>query len=216
MRLELITANRANAILYSFLTTRSKPGDHYLIPTNICPEVVLVFLKAGIKLTFLDLETENLGIDTLEIQRVLGKEKVNGILYNHTYGNEYIPEQFLEKLKNEFPQIYLLDDRCLCFPDRLYLSNLFDLVLFSTGPRKQLDIGHGGFGLFKNGEFKMQKLTRSIKDYEYVQSLINVQTEINKWKDAACLNWFESKQYDSNESYFNELSRFESLQILYK
>jgi hypothetical protein len=214
--LELITANRASAILYLFLTTRSKPGDHYLIPTNICPEVVLVFLKAGIRLTFLDLGTDNLGIEPNEILSVLGKEKVNGILYNHTYGNEYIPVQFLEKIKKELPEIYLIDDRCLCFPDKTYSNIFFDLVLFSTGPKKQIDLGYGGFGLVKGSKIKRQNLTRSIKDFEYVRSLIKGVPEIEKWKDAARLNWFEAKQSDCTEDYFNELSRSETIQVLYK
>ena len=186
------------------------------MPTNICPEVVLVFLKAGIRLTFLDLESENLGIEPNEILSVLGKEKVNGILYNHTYGNEYIPVQFLEKINKELPEIYLIDDRCLCFPDRTYSNILFDLVLFSTGPRKQIDLGYGGFGLVKGSVLKRQNLTRSIKDFEYVRALIKELPEIEKWKDAASLNWFEAKQCDCTEDYFNELSRSETIQVLYK
>jgi hypothetical protein len=213
---ELIKANRASAILYLFLTTRNKPGDHYLLPTNICPEVVLVFLKAGIRLTFLDLETENLGLDPNEIEGVLEKEKVSGILYNHTYGNEYIPLQFLEKLKDELPAIYLIDDRCLCFPDHAYSNNLFDLILFSTGPKKQIDLGYGGFGFVIGDNLNRQNITRSIKDFEYVRTLSKELPEIEKWKDAASLNWLELKQFDLNGSYFDELSGAETKQVLHK
>jgi hypothetical protein len=213
---ELIKANRASAILYLFLTTRNKPGDHYLLPTNICPEVVLVFLKAGIRLTFLDLETENLGLEPNEIQNVLEREKVNGILYNHTYGNEYVPIQFLEYIKKELPDIYLIDDRCLCFPNQNYSNGLFDLVLFSTGPRKQIDIGYGGYGFLKGEDLNRQNITRSIKDFEYVRTLSKELPEIEKWKEAASLNWLEVKQFDLNGSYFDELFGAETKQVLHK
>jgi hypothetical protein len=124
--------------------------------------------------------------------------------------------QFLEKIKKEFPEIYLIDDRCLCFPDRTYSNSLFDLVLFSTGPRKQIDLGYGGFGLVKGSVLERQNLTRSIKDFEYVRSLIKELPEIEKWKDAAYLNWFEAKQYDHTEDYFNELNKSLTIQVLYK
>lgn len=178
--------------------------------------MVLVFFRAGIRLTFLDLEPENLGIEPKEILNVLGKEKVNGILYNHTYGNEYIPIKFFEKIKEELSEIYLIDDRCLCFPDQTCLNNLFDLILFSTGPKKQLDLGHGGFGLVKRRDIKRQKLTKSIKDFEYVENLVKELPDYEKWKEAANLNWLETIQCYNNENYFSKLSGIEKKQILYK
>jgi hypothetical protein len=74
-----------------------------------------------------------------------------GLLYAHTYGNPSTPSGFFELVKGRWPELTLIDDRCLCIPQAKPESpTLADVVLFSTGYAKIVDLGYGGFAFVQD------------------------------------------------------------------
>jgi dTDP-4-amino-4,6-dideoxygalactose transaminase len=120
-----------------------------MMPANICPIIPAIFLKARQNFEFIDISPNTLMMDE---SKTLEKVKFDpnlyaGILYVHSYGNEFFPKSFFQELKNIHPSLTIIDDRCLCFPsfaepDLEYV----DLIIYSTGYAKPVDIGSGGYG----------------------------------------------------------------------
>ncbi len=147
-----ILEQRASTIIYNFLL--SNPSNKvYLLPANICPIVPAIFLKAKQAFELVDISPSSLGMDE---EIVLDKVKSNpnqyaGVLYVHSYGSEFVPRLFFQELKNLLPSLAIIDDRCLCMPtfSEPDFAN-FDLVIYSTGYAKYVDIGSGGYGWLNN------------------------------------------------------------------
>ncbi len=147
-----ILAPRACAILYDLLISAVKP-QRYLLPANICPIVPITFFKAGIPIELVDISSETLSMD-LELARArlaAHPEDYSGLLYSHTYGDASTPEDMFRDLKQHFPQLLLIDDRCLCVPDLAAPgSGGADVILYSTGYAKIVDLGYGGYAFLRD------------------------------------------------------------------
>jgi len=78
-----------------------------------------------------------------------------GILYAHTYGDPATPSEFFRWAKERWPNLVIIDDRCLCVPDIEPRESPADATLYSTGYAKIVDAGFGGFA-FLNDELKHQ------------------------------------------------------------
>lgn len=139
----ILFAQRAAAILYSFI--KSYPGL-YLIPANVCPIVPLTFNLAQIPFRFVDINKNTLCIDEDIIIDQLSKTKCAGIVFVRTYGHVYETDLLFNKIKLIQPDCKIIDDKCLCLPnfDEL-INNNVDLVLYSTGYAKQIELGYGGY-----------------------------------------------------------------------
>jgi hypothetical protein len=145
----ILFERRASGILYNLL--RSLPDDGpFLLPANVCPVVPLTFRKAGREFRLVDLDVEDLGMDRRRCLELLSRSPQNwaGVLYVRPYGAMVDGvEGFFRALKDLRPGLLVIDDRCLCPPDcdggRLAPSA--DVTLFSTGDRKPVDLGIGGF-----------------------------------------------------------------------
>jgi hypothetical protein len=145
----IVTAPRAAAILYHLL--RSRPDRRpFLLPANICPIVPLTFLKADIPFAFVDLEPATLNLDLVHAAAQLRTGTFGGILYAHTYGDESTPVGFFTDIKQRDENLLLIDDRCLCFPDlQPDPQNPADVLLYSTGYAKMVDLGSGGYAFLR-------------------------------------------------------------------
>lgn len=194
---KIVFEKRASVILYRYLCS-SKVKGTYLIPANICPIVPITFLKAGIKFEFVDIKPDTLCIDEeLLIARITGQRvKYNGIIFNHSFGVNYLPLKLFSELKGISPELNIIDDRCLCkpkldnFTDK---SDLIDLILYSTGYGKYADIGFGGFGLLKNTnnikdcslEFDQRHLDHLESGWKYaIKTHSNFTYKDSKWLDC--------------------------------
>ena len=138
-----VFAYRANKILYNFIYSNNIKGT-VLLPSNICKDVVEVLEYAGLTLKFLDISN-----DTLCIDENLIKENINSaslLLFVHTYGTEHCFNYLFKELKSINPSLVIVDDKCLCMPDLTLKESSADLVLYSTGEKKQIDLGNGGIG----------------------------------------------------------------------
>ena len=141
--MKLLTANRANKLLYNFIKVNNISGN-VLLPANVCPDVVKTLQYAGLTTTFIDLQVDNLCIHQEGVLR-LAKE-ASMLLFVHTYGIEYDFYAFFEQVREQNPDIIIVDDKCLCLPDLDVKDSAADLVLYSTGERKMVNLGGGAIG----------------------------------------------------------------------
>ena len=141
--MKLLTANRATKLLYNFLKVNNISGK-VLLPANICPEVVKTLHYAGMTTTFIDLQVETLCINQ---EAVLAAAKdASMLLFVHTYGIEHDFYAFFEQVREQNPNIIIVDDKCLCLPDLEVKDSAADLVLYSTGEKKMVNLGGGAIG----------------------------------------------------------------------
>ena len=141
--MKLLTANRANKILYNFLKVNNISGN-VLLPANICSDVVKTLQYAGLTPTFVDLQVDNLCIHQ-EAVLAMAKE-ASMLLFVHTYGIEHDFYTFFEQVREQNPDIIIVDDKCLCLPDLDVKDSAADLVLYSTGENKMINLGGGAIG----------------------------------------------------------------------
>lgn len=147
--MKIIQAPRASAILYNLLVSQNN-RDPWILPANICPIVPITFFKAEIPFEFVDISAETLHMDLEQVEGRLERGEYGGVLYAHTYGEASTPNEFFKKVKSEFPDLILIDDRCLCIPDLEPPKEMMaDTTLYSTGYAKVVDLGFGGYAFLK-------------------------------------------------------------------
>ena len=136
--------------------------------------------------------------------------KYSGILSVRNYGGDYSKESFFKKIRKHEPDIKIIDDACLSYPDiNTPLSSLVDLELYSTGYSKPLDLGFGGFGKLHTQENQMKPMNlnfekESLKEmnnyYVYLTKKF-MKAEHNRFKTS----WLNSENINSSE-YLNQIS----------
>src|SRR5260221_939885 len=141
-------APRASAILYHLLVSQPQKQT-WLLPANICPIVPITFLKAGVPFELVDISATNLHIDLEQAEALAKSRKVGGLLYTHTYGGASTPDDFFRLLKSTSPELIIVDDRCLCVPE-FEVSSSADVVLYSTGYAKIVELGFGGYAFIND------------------------------------------------------------------
>ena len=141
--MKLLTANRANKLLYNFLKVNHISGN-VLLPANVCPDVVKTLHHAGLTTTFVDLQVDNLCISQEAVLRLA--KQASMLLFVHTYGIEHDFYAFFEQVREQNPDIIIVDDKCLCLPDLDVKDSAADLVLYSTGENKMINLGGGAIG----------------------------------------------------------------------
>lgn len=139
---------RANKILFNFLRSNHLQGK-VILPANICHDVVETLLYAGCTLQFVDIDVQTLCLDWK--QAVALAKEACAVMFVHTYGVEDDYSEFFATIRKENSNIAIIDDRCLCFPCLDLEHSDADLVLYSTGEKKQVDLGVGGIGYVAGG-----------------------------------------------------------------
>lgn len=155
--MKLLTANRAKKILYNFVKTNNISGK-VLLPANICESVAKVLLYAGMDIHFVDIQVNNLCIDQSTVLQLAPSAAM--LLFVHTYGVEDDFYEFFAQVKEVNPNIIIVDDKCLCLPDLDVNDTPADLVLYSTGAKKMVNLGGGAIGYvadqWKYGEIEVE------------------------------------------------------------
>lgn len=142
--MKLVTAYRANKILYNFLASNKLIGASVVLPANICPDVVDTLRLAKMQLHFVDIAP-----DTLCMNQQMALEfaqDIQVLLFVHTYGLEQDFDEFYEEVRKINPEIVIIDDKCLCLPELQLETSAADLVLYSLGSKKQVEMGEGAIG----------------------------------------------------------------------
>ncbi len=147
-----ILAPRASTILYNLLQGLAS-RKRFLLPANICPIVPITFFKAGVQVEFVDISPATLNMDMEAVEACLarGPESYGGVLYAHTYGDPSTPSAAFRRLSARFPDLLIIDDRCLCVPDLdPPWPGEAQVILYSTGYAKIVDIGFGGYAFVQD------------------------------------------------------------------
>lgn len=145
--MKTIQASRASAILYNLLVSQ-KQQKPWLLPANICPIVPITFMKARVPFEFVDISPESLHMDLEQAEARMKKREFGGLLYAHTYGEESTPDDFFSQAKSLRPEMLIVNDRCLCIPS-FDKNSSADVVLFSTGYAKIVDLDFGGYAFMR-------------------------------------------------------------------
>lgn len=69
----------------------------------------------------------------------------------HTYGVETDFAESFAKFRERNPKIAIIDDRCVCMPEVQIDESAADMVQFSTGEKKPVNLGIGGIGFVADG-----------------------------------------------------------------
>lgn len=146
--MQRVFSYRANKILFNFMRSNHLQGK-VILPSNICHDVVETLLYAGYTMQFVDMDARTLCLDWK--QAISLARDACAILFVHTYGLEDDFSDFFVAARMENPHIAIIDDRCLCFPCLDLVQTDADLVLYSTGEKKQVDLGVGGIGYVAEG-----------------------------------------------------------------
>ncbi len=145
--MNLIQAPRASTILYNLLVSQPQ-AKPWLLPANICPIVPLTFMKARVPFELVDISPASLRMDLNEAEKRIRRGDIGGLLFAHTYGDESTPDDFFALVKSLNPELLTVDDRCLCIPKFERISQA-DLVLFSTGYAKVVELEYGGYAFLR-------------------------------------------------------------------
>ncbi len=144
----IVFERRASAILHNLVRSR-EDARPYLLPANICPIVRDTLLYGGQTIELVDITESSLAVDVDEcIER--SRKRAGGyagLIFVRPYGSESDPAPDFRRLKAAIPELFLIDDKCLCRPDcdGERITADADVTLFSTGYAKYADIGGGGF-----------------------------------------------------------------------
>jgi len=168
--MQIVQAPRASAILYNLLKSQDN-SNPWLLPANICPIVPITLFKAGVPFEFVDISAETLHMDLEQVEGRLKRGEYGGVLYAHTYGEPSAPVDFFHSIKSKYPDVLLIDDRCLCIPDLEPPTNTFvDAILYSTGYAKIVELNFGGYAFLKNGRpYQPQQLPFNPQAYEQIE-----------------------------------------------
>lgn len=206
----LHTANRASALLYRFI--KGVEG-FFLLPANICPIVPLTFLAAGVKFRLVDINPNTLCIDENTCLKFLQDNRADcaGICFVRTYGFVYDTTSFFRKLHSMKDEFLIIDDRCLCTPE-LERTDAYgaDMILFSTGYAKLLELGYGGYCFVKSRVLPLYTLYFSGIDIEslYKESF-NKGEKLKEipigWLDLSALQEKDIEYFYKIEKYRDEI-----------
>jgi hypothetical protein len=194
--MKTILAARASTILYNLLVNRNDRRA-FLLPANICPIVPITFFKAGIPVEFVDISAKTLHMDLGQAEERIRTGRYGGLLYAHTYGDPFTPQDFFRTVKQYDPGSLLIDDRCLCVPELMPdQTTSADVTLFSVGYGKIADMPHAGFAFLNEDllyqshplPFHRPDLIELEKDYE--RSI--ERRELYSYRDSAWLQTFSN------------------------
>jgi hypothetical protein len=168
--MNIVQAPRASAILFNLLKSQNNPSP-WLLPANICPIVPITYFKAGVPFEFVDISAETLHMDLEQAEECLKRGTYGGVLYAHTYGEPSTPVEFFQSVKSKYPDLLLVDDRCLCIPDVEPAQNTSaDMTLYSTGYAKVVELNFGGYAFLRDGtSYQPQYLPFRAKAFEEIE-----------------------------------------------
>jgi hypothetical protein len=144
----ILFERRAAHVLYNLLRARADARP-FLLPANACAILPETFAAARQPIDLVDIAEPWLEMDAAACAARLRAAHGGyaGLLFIHPYGSERDATPLFAELKAIQPDLFVVDDKCLCRPDcdGASLSPLADVTLFSTGHTKYADLGEGGF-----------------------------------------------------------------------
>ena len=173
----IVYERRASTVLSNVLRGQPVNGP-FLVPANACPILAIALLAARVPLELVDISSTSLEIDPDAALARANKANgsCGGLIFVRPYGRLTDAEPFFREFRRHAPDAIIVDDRCLCSPSFVReRANVADLVLYSTGRAKAVDIGWGGYGLLTErciyvpdhaAPFDLHDLQRLTDDYK--------------------------------------------------
>jgi hypothetical protein len=191
--MKTILAARASAILYNLLFNKNG-GYPFLLPANICPIVPITFFKAGVPIEFIDISPRTMHMDLEQAEGRLKTRRYGGLLYAHTYGDPSTPQDFFSLIKKQYPDLMVIDDRCLCIPDLVPdPTNTADVILYSTGYAKIVDLEFAGFAyLSEDINYQPHALPYQRSDLEELEKNYKSSVEAGELYIYKDCNWLQT------------------------
>ncbi len=129
-----------------------------ILPANVCPIVPLTCWRAGFTTEFVDIDLETQCITADAVAARLEDPVLpppSGVIFVHPYGrvSDDVLADVSDALGSVAEESFLIDDRCSLAPevDRPEGDTPAEMVLFSTGYAKRVDIGYGGIAWVPEG-----------------------------------------------------------------
>jgi len=216
----LVFEQRASTIIYNLLLSLNS-DKRYILPSNICHVVPLTFLKAGKHFEFIDISPHTFCMNLDDaLERVnKNKDAYAGIIYVRNYGYICDVSEYFIKFKKEKENFIIIDDRCLCKPEtNPALEKYTDIMLFSTGYAKHLDLGHGGYGSINDKIiYKKQDLNYWNEDWFIIDTRIKDCIKNSIKFEYQDYNWLDARSpLMKIEEYFNIIEENMSNALLHK
>lgn len=149
--MKTVWERRASTILFHLARSLQNTGT-FLIPANVCPVVPALLMKAQRPFELIDIDPDTLCLDQAALLQKLQDhpQRYCGVIFVHTYGVRDSFESVFQAIRQVAPQLLLIDDRCLCIPSfQDEMATAADVVLYSTGYSKYVDLGFGGYAFMK-------------------------------------------------------------------
>lgn len=198
----IATANRACSLLYSYI--KEHASKQWLLPVNVCPDVPLTFCLAKVSFKFVDIDSETLCIDLNEVEKILLQSPTGsiGLLYVRTYGVLKDTKVEFEHLKSINSGTVIIDDRCLCVPERKPHMWNADMLLYSTGHCKQIDFNGGGLAFYKD-KHKYTIDSTMLYDGTDEEALYKEAYRLNTPLPIIPEGWLKMDTYKNPDEYFS-------------
>jgi dTDP-4-amino-4,6-dideoxygalactose transaminase len=208
--MKLILENRASIIIYNLLKSIDFKGK-FLLPANVCPILPATFLKAQTKFSFVDINEDDLCMGEEVLNHLERDEAIKGVIYVRTFGSDKEPDGLFRRIKEISPEVVLIDDKCLSVPQFSMSSEntIADVVLFSTGYSKYVDLGYGGYAFIKKDiEYKREVLTFCEDDHNNLLKQFKYSLELKKKFSYHGTDWLGDCNLEKNkDDYFNDIIR---------
>lgn len=200
----IATANRACSLLYCYI--KEHASGRWLLPVNVCPDVPLTFVLAGVPFSFVDINPRTLCIDMEEVLRLVKEEpdKYAGVLYVRTYGMLKDNAREFQSIKVADDRISIIDDRCLCLPEKMPKFWNADMILYSTGHCKQIDLDGGGLAYYSS-ETEFQIDETLFYDGTDEEILYKEAFEKGVPFEQEPRGWLKMQSYKSPSEYFRNI-----------
>lgn len=216
--MKTVVGSRASAVLYNVLKSNGISGN-VVVPANICESVPAVYILAGLNVIFCDIRHPTWQPDCHEILNLLKENNISVLHYNHTYGAVLEEDDtFLSRVRNLYPELLIVDDCCLDFPEYGAYDRPVDVALFSTGPTKCVNIGWGGIGLLAERlkYFEEREMSFSQEDLEAFRKHIKYCHEYKRPIDYEVIRskWLDFRYEPDN--FFARIEHEKSLILKHK
>ena len=161
-------------------------------------------MKAGCSYELVDIKLSTLTIDfDLLFERLSHfRHREVALLLVRPYGFLEDLEEIMMNLKSTHRNCIIIDDQCLCVPNvDIEVKGSADMVLFSTGYSKYIDMSGGGFAIMKSSlpyQFSYS--------YEYSESALEEINDSIRYclEEGLIFTYRDTHWLDLRERQFNE------------
>jgi dTDP-4-amino-4,6-dideoxygalactose transaminase len=207
---KMVINNRASSIIFDLFKFRKDYTVFF--PANICPVVIATAIKSDIKFTFVDVCSKTGCIDLAKFQDLTIPKK-SILFFVFMYSTKINFDASLSLIKSKFDCKIVLD-KCLCYPEDLFLPNYADIVLYSTYMAKPITLKKFGLGVVNKDfykEFNIHSMNFDQNEEAAFSGLFNkIKDHPDEFKAKAKGDWlnYTNKKFSDDDvaKYLLEIS----------